>query len=245
MKRIAFIVTFAVISLLAAAKSYKLEGMIGGKYPIVIELEEEGDGLFSGRYAYKSTLRKKGQGECSWLDINPGYENPLTQWTVCDCQANPIETWSNVRFTGRKRLTATMKNVKGKTYAVVANVVSTPSPSASLTPLFKQYLGENVWECGLFRNQQVFSRLDKLMPDGGFDLMRSIYQTQTPIEYTKGMFWSSGFKAHECCDPAVVWAYDSYNNAFYVWIRRGDRDYYWSETGYIPYNFSELVEATF
>ena len=43
-----------------SAAVYKLEGMVGGKYAIVIELEEHEDGFISGRYAYKSTLRKNG-----------------------------------------------------------------------------------------------------------------------------------------------------------------------------------------
>lgn len=83
------------------------------------------------------------------------------------------------------------------------------------------------------------------MPNGNFDLMRSYYQTQTPIEYTNGMFWASGFKAHQCCDPAVVWAYDGRNNSFYVWIRKDGRDYWWSESGSIPYEFRELVNEKF
>lgn len=83
------------------------------------------------------------------------------------------------------------------------------------------------------------------MPHGNFDLMYSFYETQTPIEYIGGMFWASGFKAHQCCNPAVLWAYDSYTNAFYVWVRYEGKDYWWSESGELPYKFRELVNSKF
>lgn len=61
---------------ITAQTVYKLDGKIGGKCPIVIELEEFDDGLFSGWYVYKSTLQKSGDVVCSWLLINPSHENP-------------------------------------------------------------------------------------------------------------------------------------------------------------------------
>ena len=75
--------------------------------------------------------------------------------------------------------------------------------------------------------------------------MTSIYQVQGGIEYTKAMYWGSGFVAHECCDPATVWAYDSDNDSFYVWIRKDGQDYWWSESGNIPFKFQELVRSRF
>lgn len=51
--------------------------------------------------------------------------------------------------------------------------------------------------------------------------------------------------AHQCCDPATVWAYDTYSNSFYVWIRKDDRDYWWSESGDIPIKFREIVSERF
>ena len=60
-----------IIPFSALAQSlYKLDGKIGGKYPVVIELEEFEEGLFSGQYAYTSTLRKSGDNVYSWLLIN-------------------------------------------------------------------------------------------------------------------------------------------------------------------------------
>lgn len=245
MKRLIIGLMAWAVALGAFGKSYRLEGSVGGQYPIIIELEEHDDGLFSGRYAYKLTLKKNGEGECSWLDINPSYENPYSAWDVRDCTPNLVETWRNVKFSDRKHLSATMKNNRGKTYTISANVVSTPSANASLTPYFKSHIGECVEDFGMWRQQQVFKRLDKLMPNGNYDLMRSFYQVQTPIEYTGGMFWASGFKAHQCCDPAVLWAYDSTANAFYVWVRKDDQNYWWSETGQIPPKFQQLVSENF
>lgn len=66
------ILVFVFVPIITSAKIYKLEGTIGGKFPIVVELEED-DGFISGRYAYKSTLQKNGDVDCSWLDINPSY----------------------------------------------------------------------------------------------------------------------------------------------------------------------------
>lgn len=234
------VLPFFVVS----AQAYKLEGTIGGKYPIVVELEEYDDGFISGRYAYKSTLEKNGEGECSWLSINPSYENPTGQWDIRDCKPEHVETWKNVRFNGNT-LTAKMTNIRGKSYTVSASVVATPSAIADLTSYFKQHIGDYVYDFDMFHNQEINRRLDKLMPNGNFDLMQSYYQTQTPIEYTEGMFWASGFMAHQCCYPAVVWSYDSNCNSFYVWIRKNGQDYWWSESGTIPYKFRELVNEKY
>ncbi len=123
MKKHIYTLLIVFLPLLAVAKTYKLEGTVGGKYPIVIELEQHEDGLFSGRYAYKATLQKKGKGACSWFDINPSYEKPATQWTVRDCTPDVVETWYMVNFNDRKHLTATIKNSRGQTFVVSANVI--------------------------------------------------------------------------------------------------------------------------
>lgn len=75
--------------------------------------------------------------------------------------------------------------------------------------------------------------------------LKEIYQTQGDMEYSKGMFCGSGYMAYQCCDPATVWAYDTYNNAFYVWIRQDGRDRWWSETGSVPIKFREIVTERF
>ena len=228
-----------------SAAVYKLDGTIGGKYPIVIELEEHYDGLFSGRYAYKSTLQKKGDLDCSWLEIHPNYHDPASTWDVRDCNLNSVETWYNVSFDDGKHLTCRMKNVKGKTYDVVANVTESSQSSPSTLAYFKSHIGDSPSDFHMFFDPFIQQRFEDLMGVNNFNYMTYIYQNQGGIEYTKGMYWGSGFMAHQCCDPATIWAYDSYNESFYIWIRKDDRDYWWSETGNIPYKFQELVNATF
>lgn len=223
---------------------YKLEGKIGGQYPIVIELEEHKDGVVSGWYAYTSTLRKNGDNVCSWLLINPSYEAPETQWTIRDCKTNVVETWGDVRFDG-KRLSARMKNTRGKSYDVVATATQHASVDASLTAYYKQHIGEMVYNFDMFNYLPIKFRLINCMGIGNYFALKNIYQTQGDIEYSKGMFYGSGFMAHQCCDPATVWAYDTYSNTFYVWIRKDDRDYWWSESGDISIKFREIVSERF
>lgn len=227
-----------------SASVYKLEGTIGGQYPVVIELEEFDEGLFSGWYAYTSTLQRNGDNVCSWLLINPSYEAPETQWTIRDCKPDVVETWSDVRFDG-KRLSARMKNTRGKRYDVTATVTQHASADASLTAYYKQHIGEMVCDFDMFNYLPIKFRLINCMGIENYFALKNIYQTQGDIEYSKGMFWGSGFMAHQCCDPATVWAYDTYSNTFYVWIRKDDRDYWWSESGDIPIKFREIVSERF
>lgn len=235
----------AIIPLLSFAHTYKLEGTIGGKYPIVVELEEHEDGLFSGRYAYRATLQKSGNLDCSWLDINPSYEKPMSQWNVRDCNLKPVETWYNVKFSDGKHLTARMKNVKGKQYQVVATVVSSNQDSPSMKSYFKEHIGDCPSEFHMFSDPAIQDRLERMMGAQSFNYFTYIYQTQGGIEYHSGMYWGSGFMAHQCCDPATVWAYDTDNNSFYIWIRKDGKDYWWAESGNIPYKFQELVNERF
>lgn len=126
---------------ITAQTVYKLDGKIGGKCPIMIELEEFDDGLFSGWYAYKSTLQRSRDNVCSWLLINPSHENPATQWDIRDCKLNLVETWSDVRFDGQ-RLSAQMKNTRGKSYDVVATITQQAHMGASLMPYYKQHIAK-------------------------------------------------------------------------------------------------------
>lgn len=245
MRKFLTTVLVAFMAIGSFAKTYKLEGTVGGQYPIVIELEEFEDGLFSGRYAYKSTLRKNGNVKCSWLDINPSYENPTSKWDIRDCKAEPVETWYNVKFTGGKRLTCKMKNSKGKVYDIVATVTTSSAISPSMISHFKSHIGDSASDFGMFSDPSIAGRLEDMMGANNFNYMTSIYQVQGGIEYTKAMYWGSGFVAHECCDPATVWAYDSDNDSFYVWIRKDGKDYWWSESGNIPFKFQELVSSRF
>lgn len=244
MRLFVLVIVALLPNLLTAQIVYKLDGKIGGQYPVVIELEEFEDGLFAGQYAYISTLRKNGDKDCSWLLINPSYEAPATQWTIRDCRPEPVETWYNVMFDG-KRLTALMKNEKGNSYNVVATVTQQAKEDAPLTSYFKQHIGEMVCDFDMFNYLPIKFRLINLMGSSSYADLKEIYQTQGDIEYSKGMFYGSGFMAHQCCDPATVWAYDTDSNVFYVWIRQDDKERWWSESGSVPIKFREIVNERF
>ncbi|MBD5232157.1 MAG: hypothetical protein HDS66_08425 [Bacteroidales bacterium] len=235
----------ALLPLLTQADVYKLNGTVDGKYPIVIELEDLGDNLFSGRYAYESTLNRDGDEDCSWLRIYPNLSTPYAKWDVTDCNGKIVETWSNPSFTGRKYFSARMTNIKGKSYDIVATLVGQSNVNEPLTSYFRQHIGEYVSDFDMFKENRVQTRLENLMGIFNYNAITDIYEVQVPIEYNNGMYWASGFMAHMCCDPAAIWAYDTYENSFYIWIRKDDQEYWWSETGKIPYKFREIVNESF
>ena len=227
----------------AGARVIRIEGKIGNAFPIVMELEEEAPGVFSGRYAYSKTLQRSGDVACSWLYIAPDEDDPYTRWTIKDCHGKAVEWWYDVRYTGGATLSASMRNVRGKHYEVTAG--TTEAAHESLTPYYRQHLGEYVFEFKMWDDPLVNARLSAMMGEANFAYLREIYQVEHPVEDHKGLFWSSGFVAHQCCDPAVLWAYDSSNNSFYVWIRKDDNDYWWSETGEVPVEFQWFVQSQF
>ena len=233
------------LPLAMSAATYRLEGMVGGKYPIVIELEETQKGLYSGRYAYNLTLKRDGDAACSWLYIKPDQESPYSEWIITDCKGKVEERWYNVNFIDHQHLTARMKNVKGKVYDIEASIAGQSDTKIPLNSYFKQHLGEYASDFNLLSDSRIAKRFEDFMGILNFDALKEIYQVQVPIEYAKGMFWSYGFMPHQCCDPVAIWAYDTQNNSFYVWIRKNDRDYWWSESGNVPFEFKELVDATF
>lgn len=243
--RMAITLIFSFISLLALSKKYKLEGKVGDKYPIVIELEDLGDSLFSGRYAYESTLKRDGDVDCSWLRIYPNLSSPYAKWDVKDCNGKIVETWANPSFTDRKYFSARMTNINGKSYDIVATLVGQSNVNEPLTSYFRQHIGEYVSDFDMFNENRVQTRLQNLMGIFNYIALKDIYGVQVPIEYNNGMYWASGFMAHQCCDPAVIWAYDTYENSFYIWIMKEGQEYWWSETGNIPYKFREIVIERF
>ena len=138
-----------------------------------------------------------------------------------------------------------MKNAAGKTYDLSATVVNRYDKDASLTPYFKQHIGEMVCDFDMFNYLPVKFRLINLMGLEPYFELKDIYQTQGDMEYSKGMYWGSGYMAHQCCDPATVWAYDTHNDSFYIWIRKDGKDYWWSESGNIPLKFREIISERF
>lgn len=111
-----------------------------------------------------------------------------------------------------------------------------------MTRFFKMQINEYPSETGLFKKGTVATRVQKLLGQRYGDIA-NIYQAQVPIEFRDGMFYSFGFQAHNCCDPFLIWAYDSRCDSFYFFIRKNNRDTFFSETGKIPYEFKEIVSA--
>lgn len=238
-----FLIILSFITISLSAQNYKLEGKIGSKYSIVVELHDLGDGLFSGRYAYNTTLKRDGNVDCSWLKISPSKDSPMTEWVVTDCKGNQVEVWYNIRFIGQTHLSARMINVKGRSYDVEADVKGSSNQSEALDSYFKQHIGQYVSEFDMFNDQRVKSRLQKMMGASNFELLKKIYEVEVPIEYHNGMFWAKGFMAHQCCDPITVWAYDTYTNSFYVWILKDDKEYWWSESERDPFKFRTFINS--
>lgn len=245
------LLTFSLLATLfifdnsAMERVYKLEGTIGGTTPVVIELEEFEEGLFSGWFAYKSVLKKNGDKLCCWYTLNPSHDDPVRQWDILDCKIEPSGSWQNVKFDDGKRLTAKFKNKQGKYLDVAATVTGQIQEYVLLNAYYKKHIGEMVCDIDMFNYLPIKFRLIDCMGLTNYFAMKGIYQTQGDIEYRRGMYWGSGYKAHECCDPAVVWAYDTDNNSFYVWIRNNGHDNWWSESGTIPIKFKEIVNETF
>lgn len=227
------------------ARVYSLEGTVGGVYPIVIELDEFAADLYSGWYAYKKTLKERGDTECTWLQLNPSHDDPMKSWIVRDCELNNVEVWYNVDFSDGKHLTASLKNKRGKVFKVTATVKNQASLEAALTPYFRSHAGKMVCDISMFSYLPIKFRLINMMGIENYFVMRRIYQTQGDIEYRKRMYCGSGYMAHQCCDPAVVWAYDTDNDSFYVWMLQDGVYNWWSESGNIPIKFREIVDETF
>lgn len=243
MGKIIFSIVLIALPLLSFARTYKLEGMIGGEQPIVIELEEHYNGLFSGRYARK--LDRPGFFDCDWFALHPSYEKPVEVWSISDCNLNPAGEWYGIQFSDRQNLFCKMKDGNGRTLAVVAHVTESSPESPSTISFFKEHIGDCPADMGLFSDPSIQEVFEDIMGESNFNYFAYIFQVQGPIEYNGGMFWSSGFMAHQCCDPAALWAYDRYSDNFYIWIRKDGQDYWWSQSGSVPYKFQELVSRNF
>lgn len=99
MRRICLLL-FCVFSVLsAAAYDICLEGYIGGKYPIVMWLEvSDGGVVLSGKYAYKSTLKKKGMSSPNNYLYLRSERGNLTHFTAWEYNGYAAESWYNVCY---------------------------------------------------------------------------------------------------------------------------------------------------
>lgn len=81
------------------AAAEKFTGKVGGKYPVVVYIDINRNGDYvSGRYAYRSTLKKYGDKPSSWLYIS-GYATGFSakgatyECTVTDSNGKYVENW--------------------------------------------------------------------------------------------------------------------------------------------------------
>lgn len=120
---ILFIILVIGFSLSLYAYQFKFDGMAANKYPIVIEVDRNANGSISGRYAYKSTLRKQSREKSSsWLYIRPD-GNSKSNYIITDSQGNVQEYWSNAAFWregGVNYFDASVVNAKGSSFGISA-----------------------------------------------------------------------------------------------------------------------------
>lgn len=109
------------------AYQFTFDGEAANQYPIVIEVDRYSHGAITGRYAYKSTLKKQGRDkDSSWLYINP-VSNSTSDYTITDYQGNIQEIWSNATFWRENSvnyLSVSVRNAKGKTFNIDAHSIS-------------------------------------------------------------------------------------------------------------------------
>lgn len=115
------------------AYQFTLEGTVGGKYPIVIEVDRNSNGAIYGRYAYLSTLNKLGRyNSSSWLYIKPdGDSNQM--YIITDVNGKVEEHWdiAMTRKNGINILEGSLVTAKSKWFTVEAKSVS-PNQSSDL-----------------------------------------------------------------------------------------------------------------
>lgn len=118
---------FATLVLLLSAtlsvSAEKYEGQIDDKYDIIVNLDVNYDtGKVTGKYYYKSTIKKYGKKPSSYLYMSGTYSSDQTgqagkiQLRVTDHKGNYVETWNGMLGIGNNVMhidgTITMKNGK-------------------------------------------------------------------------------------------------------------------------------------
>ncbi|MBD5283647.1 MAG: hypothetical protein HDS31_03455 [Bacteroides sp.] len=120
------------------AYQYTFDGTAAGRYPIVMEVDRNGNGPISGRYAYKSTLKSKGRNNSSsWLYIS-SYRGSKSDYIITDSQGNIQEYWTDVLFwkeNGVNCMSVSVENIKGRTFTI--NVQSQSKNTSTWTGTYK------------------------------------------------------------------------------------------------------------
>ncbi len=86
------------------------------------------------------------------------------------------------------------------------------------------------FEIKLLDNPILKKRLKKML-GSQYDYLKSIWELETPIEITNGLFYAWGMQAHSGGDPGAVLMADISNNVLYVGIRKDEQEKIYSEDG--------------
>lgn len=105
------------------AYQFTFDGEAANKYPVLIEVDRNANGSITGRYAYKSTLRRQGRNNrASWLYIRPD-GNSKSDYIITDSQGNVQERWSNAMFWREGNVnyfSVSVLNSKGNSFGIDA-----------------------------------------------------------------------------------------------------------------------------
>lgn len=86
------------------------------------------------------------------------------------------------------------------------------------------------YEIKLLDKPVIKRRLEEMLgPQYAF--VKSIWEVETPISITNGMFYAWGMKAHSGGDPGAVLMADLNKNVLYVGIRKNKDEKFYSEDG--------------
>lgn len=124
-KQMARVVMLAIMLMAVAipASAEKWTGKVGGKYPVVVYIYPDGNKV-TGRYAYKSTLKKNGDKPSSWLYITGSTDGFGAKGTTYSCvvrdnNGKVVEHWELDYYSWGVGATITTSN--GKVYTLDLN----------------------------------------------------------------------------------------------------------------------------
>ena len=89
---------------------------------------------------------------------------------------------------------------------------------------------EYPYEIKLLDNPILKQRLKKML-GSQYDFMKSIWEVETPIEISNGLFYAWAMQAHSGGDPGAVLMADINRNVLYVGIRKDEKEKIYSEDG--------------
>ncbi|MCC7307975.1 MAG: hypothetical protein IT173_10435 [Acidobacteria bacterium] len=134
-----------------------------------------------------------------------------------------------------------------------ANTAATPTPvAASTTPvvdasldLLKRSVGKTAAEIGLWENDAITARLEKLL-GADYPAMKQTWQTQTPIEAEGSVLSLTGCENNNCGDNQYLMYIDTVNNNINVYRFKDGKMKTYTEKGEIklPQGLAKDLETT-